>query len=390
MLKLIKNGELFSPEYLGVKDILIADGKIAAIEKEIEITASKNHLELIDATNQLITPGLIDGHVHITGGGGEGSFKTRTPELMLTDCIEAGITTVVGVIGTDGTTRTMTNLVAKAKGLNEEGISCYCMSGNYHVPVKTLTGSVESDLILVQEIIGAGEIAISDHRSSQPTKAELARLASEARIGGILSGKGGVVNIHVGDGKGMLTLLEEIVDETEIPIQQLWPTHINRHADLLEAGIVYAKKGGYIDFTTSSLNPDLEHSELKCSRILRRVLEDGVPINQVTFTSDGQGSLPKFNEDKQFIGLGVGKVKSLFTEVRDAHVKEQIPFDQALKVATENPANVLKLDAKGTLKPNKDADILILSKDHLEINSVIANGRWLMKDNEYVVKGTFE
>ncbi|UCZ55353.1 beta-aspartyl-peptidase [Bacillus shivajii] len=390
MLKLIKNGEVYAPNYLGTKDILIANQKIAAIDDNIEITADGKHLEVIDAKNMVVSPGLIDGHVHITGGGGEGSFKTRTPELMLTDCIEGGITTVVGVIGTDGTTRTMTNLVAKAKALNEEGITCFCMSGNYHVPVKTLTGSVENDIMLIQEIIGAGEIAISDHRSSQPTKEELARLISESRIGGILSGKGGTVNIHVGDGASKLELLEELVETTDIPISQVWPTHINRNEELIEAGIIYAKKGGYIDFTTSSLDPDLENSDRKCSKVLKRVLHEGVPIDQITFTSDGQGSLPKFNKDKQFIGLGVGKVSSLFAEVRDAYIKENVPLEKALKVATENPAKVLKLETKGVLEEGKDADILFISKDDFTIHSVMANGKWLMHDSEYVVKGTFE
>ncbi|TMW71540.1 beta-aspartyl-peptidase [Alteribacter natronophilus] len=392
MLKLIKNAEVYAPEPLGKKDVLIADGRIAAVGEHIlpELQESSPHVELVDGTGKKLMPGLIDSHVHITGGGGEGSFKTRTPELMLSDCTAGGITTVVGVIGTDGTTRTMTNLVAKAKALNEEGITCYCQSGSYQVPVKTLTGSLEKDIILIEEIIGAGEIAISDHRSSQPTKEELARIASDARVGGILSGKAGVVNVHLGDSPDRLRLIEEVVDTTDIPITQFVPTHINRNRELLEAGVSFAKKGGYVDFTTSTTKEILAGDETKCSRGLKYMLAEGVPDNRITFTSDGQGSLPEFDEAGKLKGLRIGRVTSLFKEVRDAVLEEGIAFETAIKVATSNVADAYSLTGKGRVEAGKDADLLLLNRDDLSIDSVMARGKWMMKDREIVTKGTFE
>ncbi len=183
MLTLIKNGEIFAPEYLGKKDLLIVNNKIGYIEDEIPVPERFVEIKVIDAAGMYIVPGFIDSHVHIMGGGGEGSYKTRTPELQLTDATLAGITTIVGVIGTDGTTRTMPSLIAKARALEEEGITCYVHTGSYQVPVKTLTGKIEDDLILIDKIIGVGEIAIADHRSSQPTYEEMAKIASAARIG---------------------------------------------------------------------------------------------------------------------------------------------------------------------------------------------------------------
>lgn len=387
LVKLLKNAEVYAPEYIGKKDILIADGKIAAIDDMLTVDSLGEKAETIDASGRIVIPGLIDGHVHITGGGGEGSFKTRTPELQLSDCIQGGITTVVGVLGTDGSGRTMSNLIAKAKGLTEEGITCYCMSGNYHIPVKTLTGSVETDIMFIQEIIGAGEIAIADHRSSQPTLQEVARLASEARIGGMLSGKGGTVIVHVGDGEDKLQLLEEIGSSTDIPLRQFIATHINRTTSLLEAGIAYAKQGGYVDFTTSSIRED---DELRSSCGFKHMLEQGVPLSQISFTSDGQGSLPKFNEKGEFIGLGVGKVTSLYEAVRRAVIEEGVPLETAIQVATINPANMLKLPHKGRISMSMDADLVFLNKNDLTIDSVMAMGRYLMRNKEMIVKGTFE
>jgi len=336
-----------------------------------------------------VVPGFIDSHVHITGGGGEGSYRTRTPELQLTDATLSGITTLVGVIGTDGTTRTMTNLIAKSRALEEEGITCYVHTGSYQVPVKTLTDKIEDDLILIDKIIGVGEIAISDHRSSEPTVEELAKLASAARIGGMLSGKAGIVNIHVGDSRRHLNLILDVVSSTDLPIKQFYPTHINRNPHLFEAGIDYAKQGGWVDFTTSTIPKFLAKGEVACSRGLKRMLEAGVPINQITFTSDGQASLPDFNAEGEMVGLKLGKVDTLFKAVKDAVQKENIPLEIALNVITSNPAKILKLHQKGELKPGKDADVVILDSD-LNIQSVWAKGRHMVKDGVALVKGTFE
>ncbi|MEQ6375638.1 beta-aspartyl-peptidase [Bacillaceae bacterium S4-13-56] len=389
MITIIRNGEVYAPEYLGKKDIALINDKIGFVGNDVELSSSSIDITEIDATGKIIVPGLIDSHVHITGGGGEGSFHTRTPELKLTDATLAGVTTVVGVIGTDGTTRTMTNLIAKARALNEEGITCYAMTGSYQVPVRTLTGRIEDDIMMIDLILGTGEIAIADHRSTQPTREELARIASESRIGGMLSGKPGIVNIHVGDGKDQLRLIEEVVETTDVPMKQFYPTHINRNRKLFEAGIQFAQQGGYVDFTTSAL-PNDSRGDLTSSRALKEMLDAGVPIDQITFTSDAQGSLPRFNEKREFVGLGVGEIKSLLEAVRDAVLVEGIPLETAIRVSTANPATILKLSQKGAIEKGKDADLTILSKGLLEVDTVFAMGQVMVQSGKTVVKGAFE
>ncbi|MDQ6600638.1 beta-aspartyl-peptidase [Bacillus salipaludis] len=390
MLTLIKNGEVYAPNYLGRKDILIADDKIAFIDNKIEIPDNFVPIQIMNAANLLVVPGFIDSHVHIIGGGGEGGFKTRTPELMLTDITTAGITTLVGLLGTDGTTRKMESLLAKARALEEEGVSCFIHTGSYQVPVKTLTDTIEDDIILIDKIIGVGEIAISDHRSSEPTFEELAKVAAAARNGGILSGKAGIIEIHVGDGEGKLSLLHEIADQTNIPIRHLHPTHINRNEELFKAGIDYAKQGGYVDFTTSTIPQFLEEGEVKCSKALRRMLEEGIPVGHITFSSDGQASLPFFDSDGAYVGLQVGKVSSLYHEVRDAVLEEGIPLETALEVITTNPAQVLRLSSKGSIQTGKDADIVLLQKETLTIDTVMARGQVMVEKGVPLIKGTFE
>ncbi|SES62268.1 beta-aspartyl-peptidase [Anaerobranca gottschalkii] len=389
MLKLIKNAEIYCPKYSGKKDILIANDKIAYIEDDIPVP-EKLAEEVIDATGKIVVPGFIDSHVHIAGGGGEGGFKTRTPEIQLSQIVAGGVTTVVGCLGTDGTTRSMLNLLAKAKGLEEEGITTYIYTGSYHIPIKTITGKVEDDLIIVDKVIGVGEVALSDHRSSQPTLEEFIKLVAVARLGGILSGKAGILNIHLGDGDRTIDFLEKVAAETEIPISQFLPTHINRNSFLFKKGIEYALKGGYVDFTTSTTEKFLEEGEIKCSKGLKEMLAAGVKVENIAFSSDGQGSLPLFNEKGELKGLQVGKVTSLYKAVREAVLEEGIPLETAIKVITANPAKILKLKHKGFIKENYDADLVLLDKETLEIDSVIALGKVMVENKEIKVIGTFE
>jgi beta-aspartyl-dipeptidase (metallo-type) len=385
---LLKNANIFTPAAIGRADILVGGGRILRVEPGIQIPAS--YCDQVDATGLAAVPGFIDGHVHMMGGGGEGGYATRTPELALADAIRGGVTTVVGCLGTDGVTRSLAGLLAKARGLDEEGLSTFIYTGHYAVPVQTLTGSIERDLLIVDKIIGVGEVALSDHRSSQPTFEAFARVAAEARRGGILSGKSGVVNVHMGDGRRGLSLLRRMVEETEIPVTQFLPTHINRNPALFQEGIAYAKAGGLVDFTTSTVPAFLDEGEVKCSTGLRLMIEAGVDAARITFTSDGQGSMPDFDAHGQLRGLGVGRVTSLFGEVRDAVRDERIPLATALQVITTNPGRILKLRGKGSLAAGADADIVLLDEQTLEIDGVIAKGRWLMKGREPLVRGTFE
>lgn len=393
MIKLIQNVKVYAPEYLGVKDVLISGDKIHQIADSISgDSLSALDVEIIDGTGKFLTPGFIDSHVHILGGGGEGSYRTRTPEIQLSEIIKGGITTLVGCLGTDGVSRNMISLLAKARGLQEEGITTYIYSGCYRLPLLTITKDLMTDLMVVDKIIGAGEVAISDHRSSQPTLDEIKKLAADARVGGMLSGKAGIVNIHMGDGKDMLELLFRVAEGTEIPMKQFLPTHVNRNQLLLAEGKRYAKAGGYIDFTTSS-DPffwEGENAETRCSLALKECLAEGVPLEHITFSSDGQGSLPVFNAKRELIGLGVGSVTSLYNEVVDAVKNQGVPFEKAICTITINPANALKLKTKGHVAVGMDADLCLIDENSLDVSAVIALGKTMMQDGKLKVVGTFE
>ena len=378
MMKFIQNIDVYAPQHLGQKDVLTVNDKIVKITDAgtIQGVTLFPELEIVDGTGKILTPGFIDCHVHVLGGGGEGGFANRTPEATMEGLTKFGITTVVGCLGTDGIGRDMCALVAKTKGLNEQGMTAYCYTGSYQIPVRTLTDSITKDIMMIQEIIGTGEIAISDHRSSQPTFEEFARVAADTRLGGVLSGKAGIINVHLGDSLRCMDLIERVIDETEIPASQFLPTHVNRNEMLFRKAITYALKGGAVDFTG---NEDIDYWETICDEVrvcngMKRMLDAGVNPNRITISSDGQGSLPIYNKQGEFLGMGVGQSSCLLKEVKECVERADIPLEIALSAITSNPAETLNLKGKGKIEEGNDADLCILDQK-LQITEVIAKGK---------------
>lgn len=383
---LFKNCQVYSPEYIGKKDVLIAGTKVVAIQDNIAFPKEMN-IDIIEAEGLKMLPGLIDAHVHIAGAGGEGGPATRTPELQLSNMLEAGVTTVVGCLGTDGITRSVESVLMKVKALRQEGVSAWMYTGAYQVPTPTILGDVGKDIAMIEEIIGVGEIALSDHRSSFPNVYELIKLTEHARVGGMLGNKAGIVNIHMGDAKDPFKPLYEAVELCELKLTQFLPTHCNRNDYIFEDAKKYGKKG-YIDITASSY-PYFPQYEIKPSKAIVEFLKAGVPLENITMTSDACGSLPDFDEKGNLIQLEMGYPKSIFTEIVDTITKENLEIEKAIKVSTSNIADILKLKDKGRIAVNKDADVIVVNDD-FEIIHLVANGEIMTRDKEILRKGSYE
>lgn len=393
-LLLVKNADLYAPEHLGHRDILIVNGEVLAVEEDLSSRISGDSVfggipvEVLDAAGRRVIPGYVDQHVHIIGGGGEAGPYSRTPEVAFRDVVSAGVTTLVGVLGTDGTGRHPESLLAKARGLETEGISAYILTGSYEIPLRTMTGDARRDVILIDKVLGIGEIAISDHRSSQPSKDELKRILTQARLGGMLSGKAGVVQFHMGVGKAGLSMLFEILEETEIPAKHFIPTHVNRAVPLFEQAKEFARRGGYMDLTSGIRASDGFEGCIKPSDAIRICLEEGVPMDKLTMSSDGNGSMSVPLPDGG-ARLLVTRLSSLHEEIRDA-VLGGVPVETAIRVCGENPARANGLfGKKGCIRQGSDGDLLILD-DRFELDTVVARGRIMVRDGAVIVKGTFE
>ena len=386
MLKLLSNVTVFAPENLGIQHLLVAGGRIVYVGEHLPQLDPCLEIERIDFKGARLIPGLIDAHAHITGGGGEAGFETAVPAPFLSEFTSAGVTTVVGLLGTDDEVRSTSSLIARVKALRAEGLSAYGYTGGYHVPPTTLMGSIRSDLVHIEELIGVGELALSDHRSSQPTFEEILRIASEAHVAGLMTGKAGLVHFHIGDGKRGLDLIRRAVQESELPARVFYPTHVNRKKQLFEEACDLTRLGCPIDITAFPVEEGEDAYSAEDAWVLYH--EKKLAPDRITISSDGGGCLPKFDEKGQIAGLDYAKASALPQTLRNL-IDLGFGLDAVLPAFTQNVADILRLQSKGQIKKGWDADLVALGDDHLP-SWVMARGEWHLKKNIVCKKGTFE
>jgi beta-aspartyl-dipeptidase (metallo-type) len=386
MLELLRNSEVYGPERMGVQDILVGGGKILWIGPARKESIGAFNLRERDLEGRRVIPGLIDGHVHLTGGGGEAGAETRVPALDLSEYTLGGVTTVVGVLGTDDTTRTTSELLATARGLNALGLTAYCHAGGYHFPPVTISGTVRGDITHIEAIIGVGELALSDHRSSQPTLDDLLRVASEAHVGGMLTGKAGIVHLHIGDGPRGLDLVRQALAQSELPPRVFNPTHVNRKRALFEEAIALARQGSTIDITAFPVGQD--EDAWSAPAALMRYLDSGAPPDRVTVSSDGGGCLPVFDAEGRLTSMDVARANAMAGALAELITLGQ-PLERVLPAFTSNVAQLLRLASKGRIAVGKDADLVVLAEDGT-VRDVMARGQWHVVKGKPTVRGPFE
>ena len=386
MLQLITNADVYAPESLGVRHVLVGGGQVLWMGDSVPSLDAALGIDHWDAEGRRVVPGFVDCHAHTTGGGGESGYASRVPAPPLSLFTAAGVTTVLGLLGTDDTTRDTGQLLAATRALRAEGLSAWCYTGGYRVPPVTFTGDVRSDIVNLEPVIGVGEIAISDHRSSQPTLEEILRVASDAHVAGLMTGKAGILHLHLGDGPRGLELVRMALAESELPARVFHPTHCNRRRALFDEAVALAKAGSWIDLTAFPVEEG-EDAWTAADGFLRYA-EAGAPPDRITISSDGGGCLPHFNDAGEVIRMGIGTPDSLAGTLAEL-VAAGVPLADALPAVTSNPATLLRLHSKGRITVGGDADLVVLD-DTGAVDGVMALGTWHRRDGTQLVAGTFE
>ena len=383
---LLRNADVYAPEALGHRHLLVGGGKVLWMGDVEPALPASLAVETLDLDGARLLPGFIDGHVHVSGGGGEAGFATRVPAPLLSRYTMAGVTSVIGLLGTDDATRSTAELLSHVYALREQGLSAWAYCGGYHLPLATLSGSVRGDIALVEPLIGIGELAISDHRSSQPTLDELLRLASEAHVAGLMSGKAGIVHLHLGDGARGLDLVRQALDTSELPPRVFQPTHVNRKKALFEEAIALAKRGCHVDITAFPVEEG--EDAWPADEALIRYLDSGAPPQRVSISSDAGGCLPCFDGEGRVCGMDVGHSGAML-DTLNALLARGLPLARALPAFTSNVADLLRLPGKGRIAVGCDADLVVLEAT-TGLRHVLAGGRFHVRAGSVVRRGMFE
>lgn len=382
----LHNADLCSPDAQGLSHLLLGGGKVLWIGRDRAELPSGLGAQVLDLEGRRLIPGLIDGHVHVTGGGGEAGFRSRVPALPLTHYTGSGITTVIGLLGTDDVARGPRELLATIYALREEGLSAFGHCGGYHVPPATLTGSVRGDLVFLEPLIGVGELALSDHRSSQPTLDELLRIASEAHVAGLMTGKAGLLHLHLGDGPRGLELVRQALERSELPPRVFQPTHVNRRRALFDEALELARRGVPVDVTAFPVEEG--EDAWSAADAFIRYHDAGAPPQRLTISSDAGGCLPCFDHEGKVCGMDVGRPGALLSTLGEL-LQRGVPLAQALPAFTSNVATTLRLSGKGRIAVGADADLMCLDEDHRALH-VIARGRLHREHGKTRLRGSFE
>ena len=386
----LRNAEVYAPRALGRCQLLLGGGRIlwlAPGDDAFELPqALRAQCRTLDLGGERLIPGLIDGHVHVTGGGGEAGFSTRVPPVPLSRFTTAGVTTVIGLLGTDDTARGPRELLATLHSLREQGLNAWGYAGGYHVPPVTLTGELRTDLVFIEALLGVGELAISDHRSSQPTLDELLRVAADAHVAGLMTGKAGIVHLHLGDGPRGLEPVRRALAGSELPPRVFNPTHVNRRRALFAEAVELARGGCHIDVTAFPVHEG--EDAYSAAESLQRYLASGAPPEHFSISSDAGGCLPCFDSFGRVSSMEVGSAGALLATLRELG-ERGVALEQALPALTANPARLLRLGGKGRIAAGLDADLVALDATGAA-RTVIIGGVVHVQDGVVLRRGSFE
>jgi beta-aspartyl-dipeptidase (metallo-type) len=199
-----------------------------------------------------------------------------------------------------------------------------------------------------------------------------------------MTGKAGILHLHLGDGERGLSMVREALQTAEIPARTYNPTHVNRRKALFAEACDLTQQGCWVDVTAFETG-DVGYEPADA---LARYLQSDFPQDKLTISSDGGGCLPCFNEQGHMTKMDFASSSSM-TQVFYDLVDSGIAIDKVLPYFTSNVATLMNFGHKGRLSVGADADLLILDNKQ-RIDHVMAQGQWHVYAKQIVRKGSFE
>jgi beta-aspartyl-dipeptidase (metallo-type) len=388
---MIEGGQVFAPDDLGVQSILTCHDKIVGVGDAASAMArGLGNIRRLDATGKFVVPGFIDGHLHFLGAGDYDAPLGRVPELHLSMVTRGGVTTAVGLLGLDMDSKNLHSLLVKANELERVGLTTYIYVGSFRIPSPYLTSSVRADLLLIEKVLGV-KVSVAEDCFPNLSLPDFARLAGEVRLAAGMSGKTAIIHAHVGRNQKRLQPIFDLLDAVNIPITQIIPTHVNRYRpDTLAHAFEFVKRGGTIDLSSNLSKRTGSLTGMNPDEAVRHALESGLPLSQITLSSDANTSMPTLDDQDRAVGLHNAHPTILHREFVEIVRTNKLTLAQALPLITTNVARVLGISRrKGSLAAGRDADIVLLNSD-LAVDTVVALGRIHVQNGQSLIHGPWE
>ena len=371
----IKNGKVILPDGILENSVLAFDGKILGFCEEKDIPSNA---EVIDAEGGYVAPGLIDIHIHgylgedVSDGNAQGIFK------MANGIMKNGVTAfcpTTMTVSTDEINRALDvvrSLKEESKNWNGAEILGVNLEGPFINPKKK--GAQAEEYIKAPD----GDFVIKN--------ADVIRLVTMApEIEGGYEAIKRIrencdVAVSVGHTDATFEQALEAIDAGATHITHLFNAQTPLHHR--NPGVVGA---ALLENVTAELIADTFHVHKGLFELLARVKGDNlVLITDCTRAGgmpDGEYSLggqPIFVKGVECLledGTIAGSVLRLNDAVKNYKNNTSLPLWKAVAAASLNPARAIGVDdRKGSLEPDKDADIII-TDDDFNIKKTIIGGK---------------
>ncbi len=383
MRLLIKGGRIIDPanQRDEVADLLVEEGKIVRLEKEIEVKDA----QIIEAKGLIVAPGLIDVHTHLREPGYEYKETIATGTRA---AAKGGFTTIFCMANTNPVVDNRAVVEFILKKAKEEGVVNL-------FPVGALSKNLEGkELAEVGEMKKAGIIALSDDGNCIENAYFLRRGMEYAKMFDLpvishcedkTLAEGGVMNEGYSSTllglKGIPSQAETIIIFRDISLSelsgcQLHIAHLSS-AESVELVRQAKKKGKKIScevtphhFTlTDSALKDYDtnlkvNPPLRTKEDLKAILEG---LKDGTIDLIASDHAPHALEEKEvefdYAPFGMIGLETTLGLIISKLVNNKIlSISEALAKLTSNPARIFGLN-KGSLSIGADADITIIDKD---------------------------
>ena len=380
---LIRGGRVIDPanKIDKIADVLIVDGKISAVEPDITISAQREY----NAAGKIVTPGLIDMHVHFREPGQEAKEDFVSGSKA---AVAGGYTTVATMPNTSPVVDNAALVRSMVKRAADVGII------NIKIIGAVTKNQAGQELAEMRDMIDAGAVAFSDDGHFDDN----AKIFMNALD--YLHGTGKVIICHeeetslVKEGamnegrrsailgiKGRPSVAEDIAVARDCLLAEYTGgrVHIAHMSSARAVEIVRdAKRRGVnvtaevtpqhltmtedlVDPTNSAtkINPPLR-TQKDCDALIQGLL-DGTIDMIVTDHSPHAAE----EKDREYIYAPSGfpgLETSLGILLTDLYHRNIIPLPELISKMTYEPAKVFRLDA-GTLSIGADADVTIIDTE---------------------------